>query len=192
MTETEPTTGRKGSLRKGGEGATGPDASGSEPTEPFHLLFVCTGNTCRSPLALVLARRALKERGWTRVDVRSAGVAAQPGRPASEGSIRAAARHGIDLQPHQSTQLTRELVAWADLILTMSPGHLVGVDLLGGRSKAELITDFALGREPDSVEGSVGVTDPIGGDDERYEETFRELSLLIDRVIGRLATSAGR
>lgn len=186
MTETEPALDRE--TRRGDEGLD----RGSEPTKPVHILFVCTGNTCRSPLALALARRALEKRGWTRVEVRSAGVAAQPGGPASEGSIRAAARHGLDLRSHRATQLTRELVGWADLILTMSPGHLVGVDLLGGREKAALITDFALGRGSDSAEGSAGVTDPIGGDDERYEKTFQELSQLVERVMDRLAASAAR
>jgi protein arginine phosphatase len=185
MTETEPTTDRQ-EHEGGGEAGRAP-----ESPRPFHLLFVCTGNTCRSPLAMALAQRALRERGWTRVEVRSAGVAAYPGGPASQGSIRAAERHGIDLRPHRAVQLTRDLVAWSDLVLTMSPGHLVGVELLGGEGKSELITDFASGGEPGAPEGSEGVSDPIGGGDEQYERTFRELSRLVERALDRLAASSG-
>ena len=56
----------------------------NDPSDgPFRLLFVCTGNTCRSPMAEVIARRRVAELGWDRVDVRSAGVAAFDGSPAS-------------------------------------------------------------------------------------------------------------
>ena len=63
--------------------------------ESFRLLFVCTGNTCRSPLAAAIARSELAALGWTCVEVRSAGTSALDGLPASEGSLGAAERHGL-------------------------------------------------------------------------------------------------
>ena len=78
----------------------------------FRLLFVCTGNTCRSPMAAVIARREAAELGLQGFEVRSAGVGAFEGDRASGGAVRAAARNGLDLSQHGATQLTAELVEW--------------------------------------------------------------------------------
>ena len=149
----------------------------------FRLLFVCTGNTCRSPMAAVIARRAVAELGWQGFEVRSAGVAAFDGAHASGGALRAAAGNGLDLSEHGATPLTPELVQWADLILVMSPSHLMRVVELGRGENAALITSFAEGREEDST---ASVPDPIGGSDEHYLETFELLERLIARAFQRL------
>jgi protein-tyrosine-phosphatase len=154
--------------------------------EGFRLLFVCTGNTCRSPLAEVITRRALAERGWGGVEVRSAGVATHAGLPASEGALRSGARHGLDLSGHRTNALTPELVEWADLILTMGPNHLSRTLELGGEGRATLLTAFAAGEEEDGGDHG-GVADPFGGDDQAYEETYEALSALVEGVLGRLA-----
>ena len=86
--------------------------------EPYRLLFVCTGNTCRSPMAEVIAHDLTASEPHRRLEVRSAGVGAFPGSPPSGGAVRTAARHGIDLTEHRATLLTRREVEWADLILT--------------------------------------------------------------------------
>ncbi len=149
----------------------------------FRLLFVCTGNTCRSPMAAVIARRAVAELGWQGFEVRSAGVAAFDGDRASGGALRAAAGNGLDLSEHSATLLTPELTEWADLILVMSPSHLVRIVELGRGENAALITSFAEGREED---GTASVPDPIGGPDERYLEIFEFLERLIARAFRRL------
>ena len=147
------------------------------------LLFVCTGNTCRSPMAAVIARRAVTELGWRDFEVRSAGVAALDGDRASGGAVRTAARNGLDLSEHGATLLTSELAEWADLILVMSPSHLSRVRELGGGENAALITSFA--ELPDA--GGTGlVPDPVGASDQHYLETFEFLEQLIARAIQRL------
>jgi len=156
----------------------------SPPEERFKLLFVCTGNTCRSPMAEVIAQRRTRELGWDHVQVQSAGSAAAfMGAGASGGAVRAAEAHGLDLSAHQSKPLTEELAASADLILTMTPMHLMRVIELGAGERAALLSSYAGGLEDAS---GVSIPDPIGGPDEEYEETFHLLDELIERVLERL------
>ena len=155
-----------------------------EHAAAFRLLFVCSGNTCRSPLAEAIARRELEGGKWSGVEVRSAGTGAWDGSAASVGAAGAAVRHGLDLSAHRSTSLTPELVASADLILTMSGHHLVRVVELGGGDRATLLTAFAAGEDPEGVPDSV--TDPFGQGDEEYERTFVLLDTLVKRALRRL------
>ncbi|MFC1660711.1 low molecular weight protein arginine phosphatase [Gemmatimonadota bacterium] len=163
--------------------------SPSVPKAPLRLLFVCSGNTCRSPLAEVLARGLSRTRGLEALDVRSAGTSTVHGLPASEGALRAADRHALDLQSHQSTPLTPELVAWADLILTMEGTHLQRVQELGGGGKAALLGVFAQGVEGGGRE--LSVPDPFGGDDRIYEEVFHTLEGYVDGALQRLSGEGG-
>lgn len=153
--------------------------------EPFRILFVCSGNTCRSPLAEAITRRALSARGWDHVEVRSAGTGALDGSPASAGALGAAERHGLDLTRHRASRLSPEAVARADLILAMAGHHLQAARDLGAEDKATLLTHFAASEDPVGVPDSV--TDPFGGSDEVYEATFSLLERLVERALRRLA-----
>jgi protein-tyrosine-phosphatase len=88
------------------------------------ILFVCTGNTCRSALAEGIARREAIERGLIDFEVGSAGTSAWNGAPASDGGLLVALEHGVDLSGHRARQLTREIVQENDVILVMGPHHL--------------------------------------------------------------------
>lgn len=154
--------------------------------EPFRLLFVCTGNTCRSPLAEALARREAEARGWTQFRVGSAGVAAGPGEPASSGSVAAAEAVGLDLSAHRATLLTAEVAAGADLLLVMSPHHLYRALDLGAGEYSTLLTAFAEGLEGDAVLDAPGIPDPFGGPLDEYERTRDHLDALVRKVLDRL------
>jgi protein-tyrosine phosphatase len=149
------------------------------------VLFVCSGNTCRSPLAAALAARQV-EAGATsrRIQVSSAGTGAWAGAPASDGSARAAQRHGLDLSHHRASPLDGDAVQAADLILVMAPHHLGAAERLGGAGKSHLLSAYARGAG-DPLGGDP-VSDPFGGDDEVYEATFRELDDLVGRAVDRL------
>jgi protein-tyrosine-phosphatase len=151
------------------------------------ILFVCTGNICRSPLAEALLKRALHERAVEEVTVESAGTGAWDGAPASEGAYLVALERGLDLSGHRARLLTREIVEDAAMILTMARHHRARVHELGGEGRVHVLGEY-VGKTGEEAE----VGDPFGGDLEVYRDTCAELEALIATVADRLAAEAGR
>jgi len=149
----------------------------------FRLLFVCTGNTCRSPMAQVIAERSVERRGWDGVEIRSAGVSAYLGGEASDGARITAEWGGLSLAGHLTTPLDPELVAWASVILTMGPRHADTAEALGGHGKVWMLSDFSEGGENP---GGSGVPDPFGGDAQSYRECLEALESLVEAALGRV------
>jgi len=149
-----------------------------------HVLFVCTGNICRSPLAASLLERALKSHGLE-VEVTSAGTGAWDGAPASEGAYLVGLERGLDLSGHRARLLTRELVEEADLILTMARHHRARVDELGGEGKVFVLGEYA-------GKGGDEVSDPFGGELTVYRDTAQELEALAEAVADRLSAESKR
>src|SRR6202011_5371720 len=130
------------------------------------LLFVCTGNTCRSPLAEAIARKVAIERGLVDVEVASAGTSAWDGASASDGAMLVGMERRLDLGSHRSQQLSRALVESSDLIFAMGPHHLERVEALGAGQKAYLLTAY-----PQHGTAGRAINDPMGGELQVYRAT---------------------
>lgn len=144
------------------------------------ILLVCTGNTCRSPMAEAVLISMLAPRN-AETTVGSAGTGAWDGAPVSEGAYLVSLEHGLDLSNHVAQLLTRELVEDASLILTMSRHHRNRVEELGGEAKVHLLGEFA------GLTGAeVEVSDPFGADIEAYRDTFNQLEALLSQSLDRL------
>jgi protein-tyrosine-phosphatase len=147
-----------------------------------NVLFVCTGNTCRSPLAEALARAAAARRGIADFTAMSAGTNAWDGSPASDPALLVGIERHLDLGAHRSRKLTRDMVAAADLVLVMAPNHLEPVRQLGGGGKVHLLDEYA---SPGTK--SDGIQDPFGGDLDSYRTTVDTLERAIEGMFDRLA-----
>jgi protein-tyrosine-phosphatase len=150
------------------------------------ILFVCTGNTCRSPLAEAIARKIAIERGLQDVEAVSAGTSANDGSPASDGSLLVGMERNMDLSAHRSQTLSRDLVRDADLILAMGPHHLERIEALGGGDKAYLLSDFA-----SRGVSQRAINDPVGAPLDVYRATADELEEEIRRVLDRITAERG-
>ena len=96
------------------------------------VLFVCSGNTCRSPYAEAVATSL-------GLEARSAGTTAMVGMPAAPDAVRASARRGLDLEAHRASALEAELVNWADVVVAFGERHIQAIEQLGGAGKTKLV-----------------------------------------------------
>lgn len=139
------------------------------------VLFVCTGNTCRSPMAAAWLRNQKKHE----MEVKSAGLFAMDGQPISTHAAAVLAQQGIDAS-HTSSSITREMLDWATHIFTMTSSHK---QILASQAPDTLDKLFTL---KEFVGENGDVVDPYGGNLSVYQMTFEEIQQLINRAVKKL------
>jgi protein-tyrosine-phosphatase len=142
------------------------------------ILFVCTGNTCRSPMAAAIFNRLARGRG-VGAEAESAGVAAQACAPAAANAVLVCAEKGVDLSAHRARQITPALAAAAERIYVMSESH-----------RALLEASVPLARGKIRVLGG-GIPDPFGGDAGVYRACRTAIEKALGPVLDEAAGESG-
>ncbi len=141
------------------------------------LIFVCTGNTCRSPMAEGLLKKLLgPDCGW---EISSAGVCATNGSPISSGAVEALREKGIDLSRHRSRHLSPKLIEDADLLVTMTSGHREAILTLAPESTAKvfLLKSFGI------AQCATDIYDPVGEALDVYRRVRDEIDAALPDLI---------
>lgn len=118
-------------------------------------LFVCTGNTCRSPMAEGILNDIAKKEGLD-ICAKSAGISVSPGNPPSQNAVEACAELGVDISKHKSSQLTNDLFYEADAVVPLTETHrLIMLDAF---------------KDAEKIMPALGVFDPYGGNIDDYRK----------------------
>ncbi len=183
--------------------------------EKFKVLFVCTGNSCRSPMAEGILKKMLEENKLDDFEVGSAGTSSLDGAFPSLFAIGVAKARNVDLTRHRSHQLNKQILRKADLILAMSNEHLEHIRKMDEKAlkKTYLLKTFpkhhpasppeAPARHPSGEDLSMTenenkspdlsyIKDPIGGSMDDYHQCFLEIEKEIKRIFPELIKKAGK
>jgi len=157
------------------------------------ILFVCTGNTCRSAMAEGIFKKILKERKEdnSSFNILSAGISALPGISPTPEAIKVMSEQGIDISQHHAQELREEIIKKADLILVMANEHkeYVHKEFPFAQNKTFLLKKFTLNNKTESNqknERNYEIIDPIGRKIEFYRIIARELKKNLEKILDNI------
>ncbi|MGB6371378.1 MAG: low molecular weight protein arginine phosphatase [Atribacterota bacterium] len=157
------------------------------------ILFVCTGNTCRSAMAEGMFKKILKERteDYSKFNIISAGISALPGMSPTSEAILVMFEQGIDISQHHTQALQEELIKKADLILVMANEHkeYIHKEFSFAQNKTFLLKKFTLNNKSESNqnnERNYEIIDPIGRKIDFYRIVARELKENLKKILYKI------
>lgn len=147
------------------------------------VLFVCTGNSCRSVIAEGIFKKMLKGLGKDGIDVKSCGISAMNGASPTVETIEVMKKEGIDVSAQKSRRITEDLIKGSDLILVMEESHKEEVikRVPEAKSKTYLLKEFGLDDKINNSD-SYGIADPIGMPIEYYQTSLKAIKKELERI----------
>ena len=146
----------------------------------LNIIFVCTGNICRSPMAEGLLRYKWHQMGRNDLIVSSMGIHGLNNYPATEYAQAVCKKNGFDIASHRARSLEGEELLKSDLVLCMEPAHkkFIRVFFPWHRDKVAL-----LGAWPEKETRKSAIEDPMGGSYKKYQQIFSLITMHIERII---------
>lgn len=161
----------------------------------MNILFVCTGNTCRSSMAEGIFKDLIKD-SQKNIQISSAGISAFEGDRANEKSIKVLREKGIDISQHKARQLTLDMIKKADLVLTMTYSHkeiiknylLKNSDDNSLANKVFTLKEYAYIINNETIDdySNLDIADPYGMDYSVYEETRNEIEKELRKIANKM------
>ncbi|MFH1759580.1 MAG: low molecular weight protein arginine phosphatase [bacterium] len=153
--------------------------------KPFKIVFVCTGNTCRSPMAQIMMQHMLSDEKRQRFDISSAGLFAMPGQPITRYAAEVLQELGMDLKEHCSSMLNEQIIKSADIILVMTESHKRTVisNIPQAANITYTLSEYALGKDNTGIKD---IDDPFGGNLDTYRVIRDQIRIYLKKIAEKI------